>query len=165
MFANLAACSAPFDEGAKEVGGEAEDTGSETIDSGGSGSGGGGGSTSDIPPVVTWGDAWCYQHTTGDERDLWKVVATVEEPQGLDTLIQNAPGAVTISSGTVVLAAFDLACNLTTGDCSSSFSQEEAGALCDEAAAHTLAITAVDEDDNWSEPYIVTGRQAATPDG
>jgi hypothetical protein len=178
----VAACSAPFEEGPKEVAGDAEDTGSEALDSGGSGSGSsgsgssgsgssgsgsgsGGGSTSDIPPVVTFGDAWCYHHTTGEERDLWKVVATVTEPQGLDTLIQNAPGAVTVSSGTTVLAAFDLACDLTTGECSSSFSQEEAGALCDNAAAHTIAITALDEDDNWAEPYVVTGRQSATPEG
>lgn len=148
------------DEGGGDAGGG--DVGGGT---GGDAGGSSGGSTSDVPPIVAGVDAWCHQHTTGEERWIWRVTATAFDEQGLDTLMAFVEDGVVVSQAGAEVARYPLACDLTTGACSTQFEQSQHGVLCSAATSYTIGVEALDEDDNRSDTVTVTGRQGAGPDG
>ncbi len=130
---------------------------------GGSGDGGSGdGGASPDAPVITDGDAWCYQHTTGDKRWIWVATATATDPQGLDTIQSFATDAVRVFQGDTEIASYAITC--LKGECTTTFDEAD-GVSCAQASSYTVVIRVVDEDDNWSEPYEVTGRQGTDASG
>ena len=110
------------------------------------------------------GDAWCYQHSTGDTAWLWVVEATFNDPQGLDTINPFFDDGITVLQGGSPVATYSLTCT-DAGACSGSFNESADGVSCASATAYTLEVRVVDEDENWSAPLSLTGRQGSGPSG
>ncbi len=165
LLAGLMACGDAAKDDTGSAGTDDTADGGDGSDDGGSDGGGSGTSTSDIPPVVSGADAWCYQHTTGEERWIWRVEATVDDPQGLDTVMSYVADGVIVSQGGAEVVRYPLACDLATGACSTQFEQSQDNVLCSSASSYTFAVVAVDEDDNRSDPATATGRQGSGPGG
>lgn len=114
-------------------------------------------------PTVLSADAWCYHHTTGDERWLWVAAALAADPQGTSTLEPFGHRAEVSRDGSVV-ATYQLVCQ-QDGDCTTTFNEVEHGVLCADATAYTFEIALEDADGNWSEPVQVVGRIGTGPEG
>ena len=107
-------------------------------------------------PTISALDAWCWQHTTGDERWLWRALAYADDPQGTVTLANFGHEATILRDGNEVIT-YEMICE-DDGDCSASWNQDEAGVLCSEATAYTIRVRVEDDDGNWSEPIETQGR-------
>lgn len=123
------------------------------------------GTTSSDAPVVTAGDAWCYEHSTGDVVFLWKVELAFSDPQGLDTINTFFDDGVVVEQGGAEVARYALTCSAADGTCSGGFNEAANGVSCANASSYTLQIQVVDEDGNWSAPLSLPGRQGTGPTG
>jgi hypothetical protein len=148
----LAACSDKSGEG--DTGGGAGD--------GGFGGGDGGGASDQAPSIEAM-DAWCYQHTTGDEQYFWVAAVTADDPQGADTLESFFDGITVLQGGTEV-ATYAMVCG-QDGSCSASWNQTEDNVACSNASAYTIQAMVTDDEGNWSAPSEVTGKQCGTASG
>ena len=117
----------------------------------------------DVVPTVLSADAWCFQHSTGEERWLWNLYVTAADPQGTSNLKTFGHEAKVSREGSVV-ATYQLVCE-QDGDCTTTFNETEHGVLCAQATWYTFAIALEDADGNWSEPVEVTGRAGSGPEG
>ena len=116
-------------------------------------------------PVVVAGDAWCYQHDTGEVAFLWKVEIAYSDPQGLDTINTFFEDGVRVSANGSEVARYALTCSPASGTCSGGFNEVSDGISCANASDYSLSIQVVDEDENWSAPMVLAGRQGAGPNG
>ncbi len=114
--------------------------------------------------MVRTADAWCYQHTTGDPAWLWVVEATFDDPQGLDTINPFFEDGVTVLQGGSEVASYSVTCT-DAGACSASFNETAHGVSCASASTYTLEVRVQDEDDQWSDPVSLTGRQGSSASG
>ncbi len=111
-------------------------------------------------PWIEAGDAYCYQHKTGEKFYQWEVNCIGDDPQGADTLESfhaDAKVDVLNSSGGE-LASYALVCN-DSGECFGSFRETDDGIACSNATSYTIRFQVVDEDGNTSAPYELQGRQ------
>lgn len=118
----------------------------------------------DSRPVVRTADAWCYEHTTGETAWLWVVEATFDDRQGLDTINPFFEDGVTVLQAGATVATYSVTCT-DAGACSASFNETADGVSCASATTYTLEVRVMDEDEQWSDPLTLTGRQGAGPSG
>ena len=102
------------------------------------------------------GDIWCYQHSTGDIRYYWNLMASATDPQG-DPTLQVLHEGLTAWQGDSLLATYTVVC-ADTGLCTSSFEEIEDNILCSSASSTQFLLEVRDEDGNISAPYAMTGR-------
>jgi hypothetical protein len=157
----LIACNGQ-DKDDEDSGGEGEGEGGDEGGESGGESGGDGGGDGQSPSILE-ADAWCYKHPKSDATYLWMANATVDDPQGLDTLESFFEG-VSVSTNDVEVADYSMVCT-DGGDCTTSWNQNEDGVACSNAGAYVITITVVDEDGNWSDPVEVTGRLGSDAEG
>ena len=132
-------------------------------DTGSSGGDGGTSAGDDSTPEVEALDAWCYQHSTGDEAYFWIASVTADDPQGADTLESFFEG-IAVSTGGSEVARYSMVCT-QDGACTASWNETEHGVLCSDATSYTIAAQVVDDEGNWSEPNEVTGKQCGDSAG
>ncbi len=106
-------------------------------------------------PTILTADAWCYFHKTGDQFYNWDAAASVEDPQGADSL---TGGSLLVLQGGAEVVTHLLACNADTARCTTTFREDSDGVLCADASTYTFRFTVVDEDGNSSAPVEVAGR-------
>ena len=114
-------------------------------------------------PRVLSGDIWCYEHSTGDLRYYWTLMARATDPQG-DPTLQVLHEGLTAWQGDSLLATYTVVC-ADTGLCTSSFEESEDNILCSSAASIQFLLEVRDEDGNISAPYTMTGRIGADASG
>ena len=158
----LSACNGDKDttDTGAEDGGDGEggsDDGGEGGDEGDDGSGDG------ISPTILEADSWCYEHPKSDATYIWMASATVDDPQGLDTMESFFEGVV-VSTSDIEVATYSMVCT-DGGSCTTSWNQNEDGIACSNAEAYQISIMVVDEDGNWSEAVEVTGRVGSDAEG
>ena len=71
---------------------------------------------------------------------------------------------VSVSINDVVVAAYSMVCT-DGGDCTTSWNQNEDGIACSNAEAYDISISVQDEDGNWSDPVVLTGRVGSDAEG
>ncbi len=115
--------------------------------------------TSSDAPVILAAEAPCAFHDVGDSFYYWSPSATVDDPQGLDTIppsdFDNTLVMVLDSSGSTIYSAV-LACT-GKGLCSTYFTESDSHTSCANADQWTFRFQVADEDGNVSEPYEVKG--------
>ena len=124
------------------------------------GSDGGDGGTDGVSPTIVSADGCCYENLSGDSAFFWTVSASVDDPQGADTISNFFEGGLLVYAGDAEVANYYMACQ--DGQCVGSFNQSEDNIACGNATAYTLKEQVVDDDCNWSTPYEIAGRQSAT---
>lgn len=159
LFGSLTACNGEKDDtdtGSNASGGTEGGESGEGGDDGGDGGDG-------ISPSIVEADSWCYEHPKSDATYIWVASATVDDPQGLDTL-ENFFEGVSVSTNDVEIATYSMVCT-DGGDCTTSWNQNEDGIACSNAEAYEISISVQDEDGNWSDPVVVTGRVGSDAEG
>jgi hypothetical protein len=109
-------------------------------------------------PVVTSAHASYYHHTVGTERWGWTFEATVDDPQGADTIeawVHEEQVVRVLDTSGTELAAYDLTC--TGGACTGTCWEDDDGILHTQVASYVFRFIVIDVDGNVSEPYDVTG--------
>ena len=106
-------------------------------------------------PVIQSCDAYCWLHTTGEERYEWLVECDVSDPQGLEDIWNGRFEA--LFNGNVIQEEL-VACD-TQGYCSSAFSEITADVRCEQASDYTFRVFVSDWSGNESKPYEVVGRK------
>ena len=160
FLGGLTACNG--DKDATDTGATSS-SGEEGGESGEGGDDGGNDGGDGISPSIVEADSWCYEHPKSDATYIWVASATVDDPQGLDTL-ENFFEGVSVSTNDVIVAAYSMVCT-DGGDCTTSWNQNEDGIACSNAEAYDISITVQDEDGNWSEAVVVTGRVGSDAEG
>ena len=110
--------------------------------------------TGERPSILT-ADAWCYFHKTGEQFYNWDAAASVEDPQGADSV---TGGTLLVLQGGAEVVTHLLACNADSARCTTTFQEDSEGVLCADAPTYTFQFIVVDEDGNLSAPVEVTGR-------
>jgi hypothetical protein len=109
----------------------------------------------DLQPEVTWAQAVCTVHVTGDTFDQWDCSAAANDPQGLFTL--STEGRMRVLDGDTVLLENAMYCDTSTGICSTYFRGDTEGITCATATRWTFEFVVFDEDGHESEPFSVNG--------
>ena len=142
----------------------ASDTDADTGQGAGDGGGGGGGGPDPDRPIITEADAWCYLHTTGDERWIWVATVLATDPQGVDTIQPVTTDGIATFWGGSALSTHALVCD-PSGECTSSWDADESGMDCSVAGDFTVVFTVLDEDAKRSAPFEAAGRQGNSAEG
>ncbi len=106
-------------------------------------------------PVIRSCDAYCWLHTTGEERYEWLLECDVTDPQGLEDIWNGRFDA--LFKGNVIMDDL-VACN-TSGYCSSAFSENSADVRCEQAGDYSFRVFVSDWSGNESQPLEVVGRK------
>lgn len=144
-------------------------TGGGGGDGGGGDGGGGTDSATDTaqgqvgsPPTVQGASALCYLNDSDVSYYFWLASATADDPDGLDTLAGlGSPyeSTVTVLQGGSPIADYPLVCHTKTGECSTSFNEDDHGVICTDASSYTFRFVVYDEDGNASAPIEAQGQQ------
>ncbi|MFZ5478148.1 MAG: hypothetical protein ACOZNI_15385 [Myxococcota bacterium] len=110
-----------------------------------------------VRPVVTGGDFYCYEHQTGETFWGWVAECSATDPQGTETLARG--GAYTVLLDGAEAYAGLLACDPLTGECQTSFREDQTGVSCADASSYTIEIVVRDADGHESDTYAMTGRR------
>jgi hypothetical protein len=167
-------CSPTVDKGDSGTSDDGGDIDSDVADEGGDpgggagggsggGSGGSGGPDPSQVPQVLDADIWCYEHSTGEIRYIWSMVATFTDPQGEPT-IQPLYEGLSAWQGSGLLGTYAVVCS-TGGTCTASFEEIENNVLCSSASSYRFMLEVRDEDGNLSAPYEMTGRVGSDASG
>ena len=104
-------------------------------------------------PCIEALEAYCYSSTTGSVATYWRVEASVDDPQGSDTVEE---GAIIATKGENIVHEARLIC--TEGDCFGSWNIVTADSpmSCNDDE-YTFTVTVTDEDGNTSAPSSTVG--------
>jgi hypothetical protein len=106
-------------------------------------------------PVIQTCDAYCWLHTTGEERYEWLLECDVTDPQGLEDVWNGRFEA--LFKGNVIMEEL-VACD-AQGYCSSAFSEVTADVRCEQASDYSFRVFVSDWSGNESQPFEVVGRK------
>ena len=100
-------------------------------------------------PSITIASAVCIG------EDLWRLKVIADDPQGLNTISDEANCEIYRIANGVRIDAVTLACAL--GDCAQNYTDEEGKAVCATATDWEFHFTVTDEDGYVLTPVVVTG--------
>ena len=117
-------------------------------------------------PYVTEADAWCYTQGGSTNVDYWAFSATVDDPQGVDTIESFMTEGISfqIAANGSQVKTVTLVCD-PSGACTGSESTETVGVGCAQATDYQAAFTISDADGNLSDPYVAPCRQGNSAAG